>query len=136
MASGTACGSAQDPLRRLGYHEYVDVEKTIEFILDHQARLQVTIASMHGEIASMQAAMVERDAIGRRTDVRLDRAIRLGVEEMRRERERRHRSEERFEETRRLSDERLDRVERGLERLEATVERYIKGRGNGHNGHD
>lgn len=118
-------------MSRLGYYEYVDVEKTIEFIVEPQARLQVTVASMHAEIATlhssitaMHGAIAGRDAIGRRMDDRLDRAIRLGVE-MRLQRERRH-----------AAEQMIERVERGFDRLETMIERYLAARGNGHDGHE
>ena len=88
----------------------MDVEKTIEFILDQQARLQ--------------SMMIERDAAGLRTDARLDRAIRMGVQELRRERQRRQELKERG-----------DDLDARLGKLADTVQRYIDSRGNGHNGH-
>jgi hypothetical protein len=114
----------------------VDVERTIEFILDQQARLQTLMAEHAVNSAAFEERMqrdraafedrtrkdlAEREAIGRRTDARLDRAIRLGVQEARRERQRRH-----------ILDEKVQRVTNAVERLEATVQRYIDARGNGH----
>jgi hypothetical protein len=113
----------------------VDVEKTIEFILEQQARLD--------------SMLIERDAIGRRTDARLDRAVRLGTQELRRERVRRQALKEQFEEQRRISEEqrriseeqrraseeRSRALDQKLDRLAATVQRYLDSLKNGHNGH-
>jgi hypothetical protein len=115
----------------------VDVERTIEFILDqqarHQARHDLEMAEIRAimretqEIArETQALSRETQDIGRRTDARLDRAIRLAVAEARRERKRRQ-----LQKTE--ANERMDRFEAGLEELRKSVQRYIDSRGNGHN---
>jgi hypothetical protein len=61
----------------------------MEFILDqltHVAVLQVKAAEQQAKVVEQQAKIVEQQA---RTDKRLDRAIRLGVVEARRERKKR-----------------------------------------------
>ena len=60
----------------------MDVEKTIEFILDMQAQAVVNQAKRDEDFA-------RREKMADRTDRRLDRAIRLAVREARNERKRR-----------------------------------------------
>ena|ERR1051326_6676151 len=60
----------------------MDVEKTIEFILDQQAHVAMLQSKMQEDLA-------RREKIGERTDRRLDRAIRFAVREARAERKRR-----------------------------------------------
>jgi hypothetical protein len=94
----------------------MDVEKTMEFILEQLA-----------QVAVLQAKAEERQAKAEarqdRTDRRLSRAIRLAVEEARRERARRRELEERTEKARRELDERVERsraeMEEALTRLAA-----------------
>jgi len=111
----------------------VDVERTIEFILEQQARHQVRHDLEMAEIRAIMretqemaretqemtrdAHELSREALanGRRTDARLDRAVRLAVAEARRERKRRQ------------------VLEANLSKLEASVQRYIDSRGNGQN---
>jgi len=108
----------------------VDIEGTIEFILEQQARHQAHHDAEMAEIRAMlrenQALSRETQDAGRRTDARLDRAIRLAVVEARRERNQR-----RLLKTE--TNERMDRFEAGLDELRKTVQRYIDSRGNGHN---
>jgi hypothetical protein len=108
----------------------VDVERTIEFILDqqarHQARHDVEMAEIRTMMRETQAISREAQDIGRRTDARLDRAVRLAVAETRRERKRR-------QVLKTETNERMDRFEAGLEELRKTVQRYIDSRGNGDN---
>src|SRR5712692_8833126 len=71
----------------------MDVEKTIEFLLEHQARFEVRMA----ELTDKMVALIDRglDSEERHdreiTEIRgeLRRAIRAGIEEQRRERVRR-----------------------------------------------
>jgi hypothetical protein len=57
----------------------VDVEKTMEFILEQQAKAEVS----HARFEAAMASMAERQD---RTEAMLTRAIRAGVKEARRER--------------------------------------------------
>jgi len=60
----------------------MDVERTMEFILEQMAHVATMQAKMEDDLA-------RREKIGERTDRRLDRAIRLAVREARNERRRR-----------------------------------------------
>jgi hypothetical protein len=80
----------------------LDVEKTMEFILEQLAQASSRLA----KVAAVQET----------TDRRLDRAIRLAVEEARRERKRRRERDERLDEkitqlasAQLVTDERLER---------------------------
>lgn len=82
----------------------MDVEKTIEFILEQQARFEVLhqkTEEMHQKSAAMyqqSAAMHQRtEALHAKTEATLRRAIRLGVREARHERQRRRELGETFD---------------------------------------
>ena len=115
------------------YYKVVDVEKTIEFILEHQAQMHVTMAEQAAIVSSWLA---ERDAIGRRTDARLDRAIKFAAEEARRERQRRRALTDEVskltDDVSKLAESQLA-TQDALQDLKATVDRYIQARGNGQN---
>jgi hypothetical protein len=93
----------------------VDVEKTIEFILDMQAQAVVNQAKRDAELDRIEK-------VAERTDRRLDRAIRLAVHEARNERALRQELD-----ARRTASHRA---------LEETVDRFIKSTGRGGNGSD
>ena len=91
----------------------MDVEKTIEFILDMQAQAAV-----------MQA---KRDEIGARTDRRLDRAIRLAVREARNERKRRQELQARV-------DAKFEELAEAQRATAVALKAFLTGRG-GNGGH-
>jgi len=71
----------------------VDIERTIEFILDQQAKGAAQLERQAEQLAKSTAEhdrrMAEHDRGMANIDRRLDRAIRLGVQEARAERKRR-----------------------------------------------
>ena len=102
----------------------MDVEKTIEFILEQMAN-----------VAMIQA---KREEIGDRTDRRLDRAIRLAVREARNERKRRQELDARLTASLAASQARVDeefaKMEAAHRALEETMDRFIQSMIRGGNG--
>lgn len=95
----------------------MDVEKTIEFILEMQVKHEVNFAKHEEMIA--------------RIDTRLDRAILYGVREARNERRKRR---ELAASLQRLS-EAQERTQEVVQELSRTVDTFLKARRNGGNGH-
>lgn len=91
----------------------MDVERTIEFILEQQARTEGNLERVSEDL--------------RRIDARLDRAVRLAVQEARIERRERREMDARWEESKRALAE-------SLERLSNRVDAFLAGRRNGGNG--
>jgi hypothetical protein len=101
----------------------VDVEKTIEFILDMQAQAVVNQAKRDEDFARIEK-------VAERTDRRLDRAVRLAVREARAERKRRQELQARVD----AKFEELAEAQRGTEAsLKAFIESMRRG-GNGSHG--
>jgi hypothetical protein len=94
----------------------VDVEKTIEFILEHQARAEVSHARTEAAIASMAEEH-------QKTKVLLRRAIRAGVEAARRQRTR----------TREL-DEEMTKLAAAQRETQASLKAFIDSLQRGGNG--
>jgi hypothetical protein len=98
----------------------MDVEKTIEFILEQHAQVAVIQARHEVEIARLDAKLKWEDA-------RLRRAIRLAVQEARAERRRRREWDEELRAHTVKSEEMMDRLSDKIDRLvDGTL------RGNGH----
>lgn len=97
----------------------MDVEKTMEFILEQLAH-----------VAVLQAKAEERqdkvEARQDRTDRRLSRAIRLAVEEARRERARRRELEERTEKAHREMEERIEQYITRLSAAQLVTEEKLQ----------
>ncbi len=110
----------------------MDVEKTIEFILQTQARAEARAEIEHAQFLERQAEFDERlrkiAEEGARTDATLRRAIRLGVREARRERQRRQELDQRFND----QMAQLAAAQRVTEqKLQGLIE-SLNRRGNGH----
>jgi hypothetical protein len=75
----------------------MDVEKTIEFILEQQAQAAAIRIQHDADIARIDVEMQRVNLRLQREDLRLQRAIRLAVQEARAERKRRRELNERFE---------------------------------------
>jgi predicted RNase H-like nuclease (RuvC/YqgF family) len=98
----------------------VDIEKTIEFILEQQAKTEALLA-----------ATADR---GARTDARLDRAIRLAVREARSERRKRREMDARWEEKiTQLAAAQLVTEEK-VQKLSDKIDAIVEMRRNGGNG--
>jgi hypothetical protein len=99
----------------------VDVEKTMAFILDCQARTEATLA--------------ETAAGLKKTEAFLHRAVRLGVREARAERRKRQELDRRFDEkmTQLAAAQLL--TEEELKDLKRTVQSFIESMRRGSNGH-
>jgi len=119
----------------------VDVEKTIEFILEQQAhaaamqvkfeedlaRLEESFARLGESFARLGESFARREKLADRTDRRLDRAIRLAVREARNERLRRQELDARLTAAQSRHDERVDKL---AENVNAFIESMRRG-GNG-----
>jgi hypothetical protein len=92
----------------------MDVEKTMEFILEQLAHVTV-----------LQAKAEERQE---RMDRRLSRAIRLAVEEARRERARRRELDERVDRSRSEMEEAIARLAAAQLVTEEKLQRFLEGR--------
>lgn len=92
----------------------MDVEKTMEFILEQLA-----------QVAVLQAKAEERQ---NRTDRRLSRAIRLAVEEASRERARRRELDERLERSHAEMEEAMTRLAAAQLVTEEKLQRFLEGR--------
>ena len=108
----------------------MDVERTIEFILEQQARTEANLARTTERLDSV-AENLDRtvDNLDRMSG-RLDRAIRLGVQEARAERRKRRELDEKLTQ---LAAAQLVTEEK-VQNLSDTVQAYLKGRRNGGNG--
>ena len=89
----------------------MDVEKTMEFILEQLAH----VSSQLAEVGAFQA----------RTDRRLDRAIRLAVQEARQERQRRKELEERLSTAAAEADEKITQLAAAQLITEEKLQRLI-----------
>ena len=112
----------------------MDVEKTIEFILEQQAHAAATQAKLAEDLARLEESFARldesfarREKLADRTDRRLDRAIRLAVREARNERQRRQELDARLTAAQARHDERLDKL---AENVNAFIESMRRG-GNG-----
>ena len=94
----------------------MDVERTIEFILEQQARTEANLA------------LVSEDL--RRIDARLDRAVRMGVHEARAERRKRRELDEHLT---RLAAAQLVTEEK-VQKLSDKIDAIVEMRRNGGNG--
>jgi ABC-type transporter Mla subunit MlaD len=78
----------------------MEVERTIEFLLEQQAASQARFDAQMAEIRQILAetnrTLAETADIGRKTRAYLDRAIRAGVKEAREERRRRREADEKL----------------------------------------
>jgi hypothetical protein len=108
----------------------VDVEKTIEFILDMQAQAVVNQAKRDEEFARIEK-------FAERTDRRLDRAIRLAVREVRNERRRRQELDARLTASHARVDAKFEELAEAHRATEAALKAFLTGRGgNGSHGKD
>ena len=104
------------------------VEKTIEFILEQQARSEVNHARTEAALAQSAERHNQTEASLARTEALLRRAIRASVEEARRERARRKElAEELTEEMKRLAA--------AQQQTEASLKAFIDSMQRGGNGH-
>jgi hypothetical protein len=99
----------------------VDVDKTIEFILEMQAKHEVNFAKHEDMMA--------------RIDSRLDRAILYAVREARNERRKRREMDARWHESFSQLSAAQKRTEESLRELQQTVNAFLKTGRNGGNGH-
>lgn len=112
----------------------MDVERTIEFILEQQARIAVWRAEAEERAARHETEIARLDTELRRVDLRLRRAIHLAVQEARNERRRRREADARFDlkmdqlaSAHLLTEEKLDKLSDKIDRL---VDQSLRG-GNG-----
>lgn len=106
----------------------MDVEKTIEFILQMQAQAEVEHAQFRERQAKFDEQLQKIAFDGARTEATLRRAIRLGVQEARRERQRRQELDQRFND----QMAQLAAAQRVTEqKLQGLIE-SLNRRGNGH----
>ena len=105
----------------------MDVEKTIEFILEQQAHAAAMQVKFEEDLARLEESFARLEKHADRTDRRLDRAIRLAVREARSERLRRQELDARLTAAQSRHDERLDKL---AENVNAFIESMRRG-GNG-----
>jgi len=102
----------------------VDVEKTIEFILEQQANVAVQEAKFHEDL--------------RRIDRRLDRAVKLAVRDARNERKRRQELEARITASQAASQARVDeefaKLAEAQRATQASLNAFLDSRRRGGNG--
>jgi hypothetical protein len=103
----------------------VDVEPTIEFILQMQAKSEAKLDQLAEELAAERLSH-ERRMNAR--DERLRRIVRLGVQEARAERRERRKMRDEWETRSKAADERIAR-------LEANIDSFIKSMQRGADGH-
>ena len=111
----------------------MDVEKTMEFILEqlaHVAVLQAKAEERQGEFEKRQDEFEKRQD---KMDRRLTRAVRLAVEEARRERARRRDLEERTERARQEMEQAITRLAAAQLVTEEKLQRFLEWR-SGSNG--
>ena len=75
----------------------MDVEKTIEFILEHQAQIMAMQAKAEEHAARHDGEIAQLDAVTSHINSILRRAVRLAVQEARNERKRRQELDARFD---------------------------------------
>jgi len=75
----------------------MDVEKTIEFILEHQAQITAMQAKAEEHVARHDGEIAQLNAVTSHINSILRRAVRLAVQEARNERKRRQELDARFE---------------------------------------
>ena len=109
----------------------MDIEKTIAFILEHQARHEVAMAKHDEAMAQHNQAMAQHDQALARIDARLDRAIRLDVQEARRERRGRRELDEKLTQLAAAQLVTEEKVQKLSDKIDAIVEMRRNG-GNGH----
>ena len=109
----------------------MDVEKTIEFILNMQAKAE---AEMEQFRADTIARAAEHDRAIERIDTRLDRAVRLGVRFARQERAERKKSQEAFDRRMEAFDQRMDRLSAAQDRTDEALRQFIESMKRGGNG--
>jgi hypothetical protein len=109
----------------------VDIEKTVEFILEQQAQAEVHRTRTEANLSRLSDGLAQRDRLGARTDARLDRAIRLGVQEARNERRKRRELDEKLTQ---LAAAQLVTEEK-VQRLSDKIDAIVDLRRNGGNGH-
>jgi hypothetical protein len=116
--------------------DLVDIENTIEFILSHQANAEVQMEKIREGMAAQAEVQAkgyaQHELMMAKIDARLDRAIRLSVQDARAQRKRNQEFDEKMtqlsaaqlvtEEKMRVTEEKLQRFLDGLRRS-----------GNGHN---
>jgi len=105
----------------------MDVERTIEFILEQQAHAAAIRAQHEADMARHEADIARLDAQLRQVDMRLRRAIRLAVQEARNERKRRQELDARF-------DLKMDRIasaqllnEEMIRKLGDKIDKFVDG---------
>ncbi|HEY2012653.1 MAG TPA: hypothetical protein VGH38_04085 [Bryobacteraceae bacterium] len=106
----------------------MDIEKTMQFILEQQANVSVKQAKAEDEMAEIRQ-------IAKRTDRRLDRAIELAVREARAERSRRRELDATLSASHTLFEEELAKLAAAQRKTEATLEAFIDSMRRGGNGH-
>jgi hypothetical protein len=121
----------------------VDIENTIEFILSHQANAEVQMEKFREGMAELRTAIAaqaevqakgyaQHELIMAKIDARLDRAIRLSVQDARAQRKRNQEFDEKMTQ---LSAAQLVTEEK-MQVTEEKLQRYLdslKPGGNGHN---
>ena len=100
----------------------MDVEKTIEFILEQMAHVVAMQAKMGDDLA-------RRERMGERTDRRLDRAIRLAVREARNERKRRQELDARLTASHARVDSKFEELAEAQRATAAALKAFLTGRG-------
>ena len=104
----------------------MDVERTIEFLLEQQAASQ---ARFDAQIAKINETLDRTVEIGQRTREELRRAIRVGIQEARAERRRRKEADAQLAET----DAKLAASQ---EELRKSLQAFIDSMNQARNGHD
>jgi len=106
----------------------MDIERTIEFILEHEARVEATLAKMADDAAQRAA---EADKRMDRMEAYMRRAVRLGIREARGERRKRRELDDKMTQlaaSQLLTDEKV-------RDLSQTVKEFIASMRRGGNGH-
>jgi hypothetical protein len=122
-------------LKRAGYNSAMDVERTMEFILEQQARIAAYQMKAEEHFARHDQEIVQIRNIMRR-------AVRLAVQEARAERKRRQELDARFDRkmdqlasAHLLTEEKLDKLGIKVDRFVIKVDRLVDGLlGGGRNG--
>jgi chromosome segregation ATPase len=103
----------------------MDIERTMEFIVDQLAKTTAGIEELRERMNQFQANLERMQEQAARTDARLDKAVALGIRELRNERRRRQELDARFDEKiTQLASAQLITEEK-LQRLEEKLDKFI-----------
>ena len=123
--------------------DIVDIENTIEFILSHQANAEVQMEKIREGMAAQAEVQAkgyaQHELMMAKIDARLDRAIRLSVQDARAQRKRSQELDEKITQlsaAQLVTEEKMQVTEKMMQVTEEKLQRFLDGlqrSGNGHN---